>query len=342
MSFKRETLSTSTDCSDDDDTSSDGESSDGAGGHASKRQKLDNTGSGSNAIGFNPSAASMMSNTPNQYPISTGAGRIGLGGHGASLDSSSDESTHAAKEYNNYSDKSMLMMKKWGFNPDQGLGKSGQGRIDPIEASEQKGRRGLGLKLDGLDQAAVKFDPFSEHVQLRETAEWLHSSSDDLDELSRDDLEAWLAVGDLKLTIDDETTFCDPQILSDILSSKSIFDNLGNDDMRRARSRSNPFETIRGAIFLNRAAVKMANMDSIFDFMFTKPVDEDGGPLVREDELLYFADVCAGPGGFSEYVLWRKGWQAKGFGFTLRNDNDFKLQDFFAGFAETFDAFYGK
>lgn len=102
---------------------------------------------------------------------------------------------------------------------------------------------------------------------MRETAEWLHSSSDDLDELSRDELEQWLALGDVKLTIDDEAKFCDPRILSEILSSKSIFDNLGADDMRRARTRSNPFETIRGAIFQNRAAVKMANMDSIFDFM---------------------------------------------------------------------------
>jgi len=40
--------------------------------------------------------------------------------------------------------------------------------------------------------------------------------------------------------------------------------------------------------------------------------------VVGPNELLYFADVCAGPGGFSEYVLWRKGWQAKGFGFTLK------------------------
>lgn len=318
MSFKRKAVSTDSSDDDIDDTSSDGESS-GAGGGASKRQKLDSTESGNDAVGFNPSAISMMSSTMNQYPLM--AGRVGPAGLGASLDSSSDESTHAAKEYNNYSDKSMLMMKKWGFNPDQGLGKSGQGRIDPIEASEQKGRRGLGLKLDGLDQAAIKFDPFSENVQLRETAEWLHSSSNDLDELSRDELELWLKLGDVKLTIDDEAHFCDPQVLSDVLSSKSIFDNLGTEDMRRARTRSNPFETIRGAIFLNRAAVKMANMDSIFDFMFTIPIDEHGGPLVREDDLLYFADVCAGPGGFSEYVLWRKGWQAKGFGFTLRKEN---------------------
>ena len=35
-------------------------------------------------------------------------------------------------------------------------------------------------------------------------------------------------------------------------------------------------------------------------------------------DVLYFADICAGPGGFSEYVLWRKTWHAKGFGFTLK------------------------
>ena len=34
-------------------------------------------------------------------------------------------------------------------------------------------------------------------------------------------------------------------------------------------------------------------------------------------EPLYFADVCAGPGGFTEYMLYKWAWQAKGFGFTL-------------------------
>lgn len=96
MSFKRKTVSTSD--SSDGDTSSDGESS-GAGGGAPKRQKLDSTESGNNVSGI-------------QHPIPAMVGRIGLGG-GASRDSSSDESTHAAKEYNNYSGQSMLMMKKW-------------------------------------------------------------------------------------------------------------------------------------------------------------------------------------------------------------------------------------
>lgn len=99
--------------------------------------------------------------------------------------------------------------------------------------------------------------------------------------------------------------------------------------------------------------------------------------MVGPNELLYFADICAGPGGFSEYVLWRKGWQAKGFGFTLKGtswlcallslhvqyvfwirtyknsnpwicnfffkgDNDFKLEEFLAGTPETFEPHYGK
>ena len=64
--------------------------------------------------------------------------------------------------------------------------------------------------------------------------------------------------------------------------------------------------------------------------------------MVKHNEPLYFADVCAGPGGFSEYVLWRKQWRSKGFGFTLKNTgHDFKLEDFFAGSPETFEPHYG-
>ena len=65
-------------------------------------------------------------------------------------------------------------------------------------------------------------------------------------------------------------------------------------------------------------------------------------PLVGTDELLYFADVCAGPGGFSEYVLSRRKWRSKGFGFMLKGDNDFKLADFYAGPCESFEPHYGK
>lgn len=64
--------------------------------------------------------------------------------------------------------------------------------------------------------------------------------------------------------------------------------------------------------------------------------------MVGPNELLYFADICAGPGGFSEYVLWRRKGECKGFGLTLRGQNDFKLEDFFAGPSEMFEPHYGR
>lgn len=39
-----------------------------------------------------------------------------------------------------------------GFKEGEGLGKYSQGRKDIVEASNQKGRRGLGLTLRGFDQ----------------------------------------------------------------------------------------------------------------------------------------------------------------------------------------------
>lgn len=84
----------------------------------------------------------------------------------------------------------------------------------------------------------------------------------------------------------------------------------------------------------------MANIDSLFNYMFSKPLDAKNKPL-EQDDLMYFADICAGPGGFSEYLLYRRGWTAKGFGFTLKNENDFKLHEFYAGSPETFDTYYG-
>lgn len=93
---------------------------------------------------------------------------------------------------------------------------------------------------------------------------------------------------------------------------QTIFDSLDDEDLRHARFRSNPYETIGAVIFLNRAAVKMANIDAIFDFMFTKPKKRNGESALDKKDILYFADVCAGPGGFSEYILYRKSWRAKG------------------------------
>ncbi|CAB3383124.1 Hypothetical predicted protein [Cloeon dipterum] len=141
----------------------------------------------------------------------------------------------------------------------------------------------------------------SEEVEVAERKVWL-SKCASATLLSVDD---WIELGQRQLSMENEHTFCDPQVLKAVLDSKSALDVLDKSLIRRARDKSNPFVTIGKAFFQNRAALKMANIDAACDFMFTSPRDRQG--VARECDPLFFADVYAGPGGFSEYVLWRKG-----------------------------------
>ncbi|KAL0117568.1 hypothetical protein PUN28_010402 [Cardiocondyla obscurior] len=241
--------------------------------------------------------------------------------------------TKVKSKESNVSQKVQNMMEKMGYQPGKGLGKDDQGRVNPIEAFKQRGRRGFGHCAPGLEEAGLEWNPEEEEIKAIEDIQWLSNKCF----IPYDEplCEKWMKLGPKKYIIDDEIMFCNPNILEQILKFKTIFDNLDKVEMRKARNRSNPFETIRNANFLNRAAVKMANIDTACNHMFTKPKN------FNPDELLYFADVCAGPGGFSEYVLSKKNWHAKGFGFTLKNENDFTLDEFLAGPCETFHTFYG-
>ncbi|CAH8847177.1 unnamed protein product [Trichobilharzia szidati] len=157
-----------------------------------------------------------------------------------------------------------------------------------------------------------------------------------------------------------QTRFCPAHHVQEVFNYKNQLDNYSVKMTRKSHHCSNPYEDIGSGIFMNRAAMVMANIDSIFDGMFTKAADDD--------DILYFADICAGPGGFSEYILWRRcnspystasslnvssnccGWSkltkeptlsAKGFGMTLSGSCDFQEYNFHAGPMEAFMPHYG-
>ena len=45
-----------------------------------------------------------------------------------------------------------------GFKQGTGLGRYGQGRADIVEASQQRGRRGLGFRVEGFDDKDFTWD----------------------------------------------------------------------------------------------------------------------------------------------------------------------------------------
>lgn len=204
---------------------------------------------------------------------------------------------------NNYSNTAMNIMKKMGFKSDKGLGKQNQGRLMPVEAFKQHGRFGLGLKTDKSAPLPpeLHWDESIDCLEIPEYVSWFaweptdgDNDHDNVDGNDYLDFENAIKFGPRITKIDDQNRFCDPEILTKMVQLKNIFDSCDRNLFAQARTRSNVFETIRCATFQNRAAVKMANMDALLDWMFTDPMDENGISLVAKDEPLFFADICAG------------------------------------------------
>jgi len=96
---------------------------------------------------------------------------------------------------------------------------------------------------------------------------------------------------------------------------QKIKDAFDDKDFIIARDAMNPFETIGRSIFINRAAIKLANIDSVLNVtpnIFTFDQKQSSSPFT-------FCDVAAGPGGFTQYMQYRYP-NSKGYGMTLRSD----------------------
>jgi cap1 methyltransferase len=91
-------------------------------------------------------------------------------------------------------------------------------------------------------------------------------------------------------------------------------------EFRNARDRANPFEDIGKSVFLDRASLKIASIDALMNFslFFDEKDGESFFTKYSSEHPFLFADVCSGPGGFSEYIFWRMKRRAIGLGMTLR------------------------
>ena len=112
--------------------------------------------------------------------------------------------------------------------------------------------------------------------------------------------------------------YCDLARYNALQRAKQSFDVKG---FIAARDAMNPFEKIGRSIFMNRAAIKLANTDAVYNvtekvFSFDRKQSND--PFT-------FCDVAAGPGGFTQYIQYRFP-KAIGYGMTLKGKLDWNTR----------------
>jgi cap1 methyltransferase len=95
---------------------------------------------------------------------------------------------------------------------------------------------------------------------------------------------------------------------------QKLKDNFNHPNFNTVRLIANPFENIGRSIFMNRAAIKLANIDAIFNIINRpKGVRNHITPDLRNFK---YCDVAGGPGGFTEYLQYRLP-NSYGYGITL-------------------------
>lgn len=114
-----------------------------------------------------------------------------------------------------------------------------------------------------------------------------------------------------------ETEYCDIDRYNLLQQLKQVHSD------KRARKYLNqvyPYEVANKSIFVNRAALKLANLDKIFQLT----AHLTGAVNKEVPGKFMFCDLAGGPGGFTQYLQYR--WpEATGFGITYKKVIDWDI-----------------
>lgn len=119
-----------------------------------------------------------------------------------------------------------------------------------------------------------------------------------------------------------------PSLTQGLLVDLNLYNTLNNakdelgdlPDLSHIRLQANPYEDVGRSIFMDRAGVKMANIDAVFNL--TK---QEGGYLAQQTAGRFvFCDLAGAPGAWSQYVQWRRP-ESYGYGISLREGIDWNL-----------------
>lgn len=125
----------------------------------------------------------------------------------------------------------------------------------------------------------------------------------------------------------------DSALSKQLYGLKERFSAIGGRDFRRARDAANVYECVGAGPFVCRSAMKLVELDAQFGLghraatLSAAASASEGGNSdtvgTCDDEVtkFTFGDLCGGPGGFSEYLLWRYGTTGvQGWGITLSGE----------------------
>lgn len=109
---------------------------------------------------------------------------------------------------------------------------------------------------------------------------------------------------------------CDARLFDQLHSVQDSIDQIRvSSQQRNLKDVITPTGFVGRGIFLDRAGIKLANIDRIFNVTSSMVTYT----RQRDQERILFADLCGGPGAFTQYIQYRRRY-FQGWGITLKGD----------------------